>query len=69
MLQLKMGPSLFIDVCCSRDFAAQVDILTVEIEHVDVPALQAAAQQLTMDVEPTPATLQMIQVLRPVHQG
>lgn len=36
--------------------------MTVEIEHVDVPALEAAAQHLAMDVEPTPATLSLIQV-------
>ena len=34
----------------------------MEIEHVDVPALEAAAQHLAMDVEPTPATLSLIQV-------
>ena len=40
----------------------QVDFLTVEIEHVDVDALQSAALQFKRDVEPTPHTLSLIQV-------
>ena len=58
--------------CCCRDFAAGVDVLTVEIEHVDVPALEAAARQLAMDIEPTPATLELIQVMSTnlaIHQA
>ncbi|KAK9833247.1 hypothetical protein WJX84_000328 [Apatococcus fuscideae] len=51
----------FRDPQAVRDFAAGVDVLTVEIEHVDVPALEAAARQLAMDIEPTPATLELIQ--------
>ena len=41
---------------------SQVDFLTVEIEHVDVDALQAASVQFKRDVEPTPRTLSLIQV-------
>lgn len=40
----------------------QVDVLTVEIEHVDVDALETAAAQFSLDVEPTPHTLRLIQV-------
>ena len=43
--------------------ASQVDVLTVEIEHVDVDALESAAAQFNLDVEPTPHTLRLIQVL------
>ena len=42
----------------------QVDVLTVEIEHVDVDALETAAAQFSLDVEPTPHTLRLIQVLQ-----
>ena len=45
---------------CLRVF--QVDVLTVEIEHVDVDALESAASQFKVDVEPTPHTLRLIQV-------
>ena len=38
-----------------------MDVLTVEIEHVDVDALESAAQQFKLDVEPTPHTLRLIQ--------
>lgn len=37
-------------------------MLTVEIEHVDVDALETAAAQFSLDVEPTPHTLRLIQV-------
>lgn len=40
----------------------QVEVLTVEIEHVDVDALETAAAQFSLDVEPTPHTLRLIQV-------
>lgn len=43
----------------------QVDVLTVEIEHVDVEALETAAAEFNLDVEPTPHTLRLIQVLTP----
>jgi phosphoribosylaminoimidazole carboxylase (NCAIR synthetase) len=40
--------------------------MTVEIEHVDVDALESAASQFNVDVEPTPQTLRLIQV-QPLH--
>ena len=47
--------------CLRRRFAERVDVLTVEIEHVDVDALEAVQQELGVDVEPTPGTLRLIQ--------
>jgi len=41
--------------------ASGVDILTVEIEHVDADALERAARASGADVEPTPATLRLVQ--------
>lgn len=43
-----------------RQFADGLDILTVEIEHIDAGALEGIASHLT--VEPEPATLRIIQV-------
>ena len=43
-------------------YVCQVDVLTVEIEHIDVDALESAASQFKLDVEPTPHTLRLIQV-------
>ena len=39
-----------------------MDVLTVEIEHIDAKALEDVMQDLGIDVEPTPATLRLIQV-------
>ena len=57
------------EICSSIDLNSstlpclhQVDVLTVEIEHVDVDALETAAAQFSLDVEPTPHTLRLIQV-------
>lgn len=50
-----------------RKFAEGLDILTVEIEHIDADALEEVARELDVDVEPTPATLRLIQV--PSHTG
>ena len=43
-------------------FAADVDVLTVEIEHVDADAMQTVVDTVGCDVEPTPSTLRTIQV-------
>lgn len=40
-----------------------MDVLTVEIEHIDADALDSVASELGLDVEPTPSTLRLIQVL------
>lgn len=47
-----------------REFAEGVDVLTVEIEHIDADALDTVAAELGLDVEPTPSTLRLIQVLQ-----
>ena len=44
-----------------RSFARGVDVLTVEIEHIDAGALEDVVQNLNVDVEPTPGTLRLIQ--------
>jgi phosphoribosylaminoimidazole carboxylase len=41
--------------------AAGVDVLTVEIEHVDARALAEAARRTGADVEPTPKTIALVQ--------
>jgi len=46
---------------CCREFAEGVDVLTVEIEHIDADALEAVHRDLGLDVEPTPAMLRLIQ--------
>lgn len=49
----------YADEAAIRELAAEVDFLTVEIEHVDVAALEALAT--SMPVNPSPRTLRMIQ--------
>ncbi|KAL0038459.1 hypothetical protein WJX77_007178 [Trebouxia sp. C0004] len=51
----------FRDAAAVQQIAQLVDVLTVEIEHVDVDALESAASQFNVDVEPTPQTLRLIQ--------
>ncbi|KAL3141483.1 hypothetical protein ABBQ32_005045 [Trebouxia sp. C0010 RCD-2024] len=51
----------FRDTAAVKQIAQLVDVLTVEIEHVDVEALETAAAQFNLDVEPTPHTLRLIQ--------
>ena len=46
----------------ARQFAGGVDVLTVEIEHIDADALDAVQAELGVAVEPLPATLRIIQV-------
>lgn len=51
----------FRDAAAIAAFAKTVDVLTVEIEHIDADALEAAAKASGVDVEPTPATVRVIQ--------
>ena len=37
----------------------------MEIEHIDAGALESVKEELNIDVEPTPATLRLIQVTFP----
>lgn len=58
----RSGPSGVWHAC--REFARDVDVLTVEIEHVDAQALESVQKDLGIDVEPIPRTLRVIQVTK-----
>lgn len=51
----------FRDAQSVQDFAAQVDVLTVEIEHVDAPTLVALSTHGTSDIQPAAQTIAVIQ--------
>ena len=51
----------FTDPSAIRELAACVDALTVEIEHVDTHALEAAARDAGVPVHPCPASIRLIQ--------
>jgi phosphoribosylaminoimidazole carboxylase len=51
----------FRDPAAITAFAQGCDLLTVEIEHIDVDALEQAAAAAGIDVQPTPFTLRVIQ--------
>ncbi|CCU97467.1 unnamed protein product [Malassezia sympodialis ATCC 42132] len=52
----------FADRAKIHELAAQVDVLTVEIEHVDADELQAVLdERLVRAVHPAPATIRLIQ--------
>lgn len=38
-----------------------IDVLTMEIEHIDTEALEGAAATTNVDVEPTAGTIKIIQ--------
>ena len=44
-----------------RELAAQVDVLTVEIEHVNVDVLEEVKQSYPVEVHPDPSTIRIIQ--------
>ncbi|KAI0052683.1 Phosphoribosylaminoimidazole carboxylase [Auriscalpium vulgare] len=44
-----------------RELAAKVDVLTVEIEHVNVDVLEELQQAGTVDIHPSPTTIRIIQ--------
>ncbi len=52
----------FQDFETVKEFAKGVDILTVEIEHIDTAAMQDVLDNTDVDVEPQPQTLRTIQV-------
>jgi phosphoribosylaminoimidazole carboxylase (NCAIR synthetase) len=52
----------FRDAAAISGFAAGCDVITVEIEHIDADAMEAAGKASGVDVEPTPFTLRTIQV-------
>ncbi len=51
----------FTDPAAIRELASLVDVLTVEIEHVDADALAAAGAAAGVPVHPAPATIRLIQ--------
>ena len=51
----------FTDPAAIRELASLVDVLTVEIEHVDTDALAAAGAAAGVPVHPAPATVRLIQ--------
>ncbi|RMZ53147.1 hypothetical protein APUTEX25_005136, partial [Auxenochlorella protothecoides] len=51
----------FTDPAAIREFAKSVDLLTVEIEHVDANALEEAAREAGIEVHPSPSVLRVIQ--------
>lgn len=51
----------FTDPDKIREIAAKVDVLTVEIEHVDVGVLQEVQATLPLGVHPSPSTIRIIQ--------
>ena len=51
----------FTDPAAIRELASLVDVLTVEIEHVDTDALAAAGEAAGVPVHPSPATVRLIQ--------
>lgn len=51
----------FADPAKIRSLAAQVDVLTVETEHVDVNALKDIDAEQTVAIHPSPSTIAVIQ--------
>lgn len=51
----------FADPVKIRELAAKVDVLTVEIEHVDVGVLEEIESQVPLGVHPSPFTIKTIQ--------
>jgi phosphoribosylaminoimidazole carboxylase len=51
----------FSDSSKIRELASKVDILTVEIEHVNVEVLESIEREGKVSVQPTPATIRTIQ--------
>ncbi|CAI5461583.1 unnamed protein product [Closterium sp. Yama58-4] len=59
----------FQDMDAVREFAKKSDVVTVEIEHVNVDALQHLEDDDCIDIEPKPSTIGVIQdkYLQKVH--
>ena len=51
----------FTDSKKIKELAAKVDVLTVEIEHVDVSVLQEVETAVPLGVHPNPSTIRIIQ--------
>lgn len=53
----------FTDADAIKSFVKdrKIDVLTVEIEHINVDALEEVSQELGVEIQPTPSTLRTIQ--------
>ncbi|KAI0785579.1 phosphoribosylaminoimidazole carboxylase [Abortiporus biennis] len=51
----------FADPAKIRELASKVDVLTVEIEHVDAAVLEEIEKNLPLGVHPSPSTIRIIQ--------
>ncbi|KAK1220681.1 phosphoribosylaminoimidazole carboxylase ade2 [Marasmius sp. AFHP31] len=51
----------FKDPAKIKELAATVDVLTVEIEHVDVDALEEVQRSTQVEIHPSPSTIRLIQ--------
>ena len=51
----------FADPVKIRELAHKVDVLTVEIEHVDADVLEEIAKETSVEVHPSPETIRIIQ--------
>lgn len=59
--QLSHIDGSFADPAKIRELASKVDILTVEIEHVDADALQEIQESTKVEIHPSPSTIKIIQ--------
>jgi len=59
--QLSHIDGSFTDPSKIRQLAAKVDVLTVEIEHVDAKALQDIENSTNVEIHPSPTTIEIIQ--------
>lgn len=51
----------FADPSKIRELARKVDVLTVEIEHVNADVLEDISKETHVEVHPSPATIRIIQ--------
>lgn len=51
----------FTDSAKIRELASKVDVLTVEIEHVNVDTLEEVARTTNVEIHPSPSTIRVIQ--------
>ncbi|KAG7088162.1 phosphoribosylaminoimidazole carboxylase ade2 [Marasmius oreades] len=59
--KLKHIDGSFKDPIKIKELAAAVDVLTVEIEHVDVDALEEVQKSTQIEIHPSPSTIRVIQ--------
>ncbi|KAF9262857.1 phosphoribosylaminoimidazole carboxylase [Marasmius fiardii PR-910] len=59
--ELKHVDGSFKDPEKIKELAAAVDVLTVEIEHVDVDALEEVQKSTQVEIHPSPSTIRLIQ--------